>query len=250
MSTNLSPLSPNHHQTSNWTQSLLLIVALLALVAFSAWVLFGIVGLILALGLTVFGLLFGRRASAAMVLKMYRAQPLQYHQAPELCETFALLCKRAELEPLPTLHFIPSRMANAFAVGKGKNAAVGVTAGILRMMNPREMAGILAHEITHIRCNDTTTMGIADIIKGSVSTVARIGFFMMLFSFSSFMMGRPLWNVLLSGGVMMLAPSAATMLQLALSRTREFNADRGAAVLTGDVRGLARIRRLTTELRP
>jgi len=64
--------------------------------------------------------------------------------------------------------------------------------------------------------------------------VARIGFFMMFFSFSNFMMGREGWNLLLSGGVMMLAPTAATMLQLALSRTREFNADRGAAVLTGE----------------
>ena len=69
--------------------------------------------------------------------------------------------------------------------------------------------------------------------------VARIGFFMMFFSFSNFMMGREGWNLLLSGGVMMLAPTVATMLQLALSRTREFNADRGAAVLTGDARGLA-----------
>jgi heat shock protein HtpX len=239
MTSHQSPLSPSHHWASNWIQSLLLIVALLALVAFSAWVLFGTYGVIVATGFTVFGLLFGRRATAALVLRMYKAQPLQHHQAPELCETFTLLCKRAELEPLPKLYFIPSRMANAFAVGQGKNAAVGVTDGILRMMNPREMAGVLAHEITHIRCKDTTTMGIADIIKGSVSTVARLGFFMMLFSFSSFMVGRPIWNVLLSGGVMMLAPTAATMLQLALSRTREFNADRGAAILTGDARGLA-----------
>lgn len=234
-----SPLSPSHHRISNWSQSLLLIVALLALVAFSAWILFGDFGVVVALAFTVFGLLFGRRATAAMVLKMYKAKPLEYHQAPELCETFTLLCQRAELDPLPTLHYIPSRMANAFAVGQGKSAAVGVTDGILRMMNPREMAGVLAHEITHIRCKDTTTMGIADIIKGSVSMVARIGFFMMFFSFSSFMMGRDGWNFLLSGGVMMLAPTVATMLQLALSRTREFNADRGAAVLTGDARGLA-----------
>ena len=239
MPSSQSPLSPTHHRFSNWSQSLLLIVALFALVAFSAWVLFGTFGVIVALAFTVFGLLFGRRATAAMVLKMYKAQPLEYHQAPELVETFTMLCQRAELDPLPTLHFIPSRMANAFAVGQGKSAAVGVTDGILRMMNPREMAGVLAHEITHIRCKDTTTMGIADIIKGSVSMVARIGFFMMFFSFSNFMMGREGWNLLLSGGVMMLAPTVATMLQLALSRTREFNADRGAAVLTGDARGLA-----------
>ncbi len=239
MSVNEPVLSPRHHRASNWSQSLLLIVALLALVAFSAWILFGTTGVVLAMVFTVSGLLFGQRATSAMVLKMYKAQPLEYHQAPELCETFTLLCQRAGLDCLPTLHYIPSRMANAFAVGQGKSAAVGVTDGILRMMTPREMAGILAHEITHIQCRDTTTMGIADIISSSVSLVARIGFFMMLFSFSSFMMGRDGWNLLLSGGVMMLSPAVATMLQLALSRTREFNADRGAAMLTGDVRGLA-----------
>ena len=128
-----SPLSPSHHRISNWSQSLLLIVALLALVAFSAWILFGDFGVVVALAFTVFGLLFGRRATAAMVLKMYKAKPLEYHQAPELCETFTLLCQRAELDPLPTLHYIPSRMANAFAVGQGKSAAVGVTLSLIHI---------------------------------------------------------------------------------------------------------------------
>jgi heat shock protein HtpX len=149
------------------------------------------------------------------------------------------LCRAAELDPIPRLYYIPSQMANAFAVGKGDSAAVGITDGIVRMMNHREMAGILAHEITHIRCRDTTTMGIADIISRSVAMVARIGFFMTLFSASTFLMGRGGLNLLLSGMVMMGAPMAATMLQLALSRTREFNADRGAAMLTGDIQGLS-----------
>ena len=199
MNANRSPLSPRHHRFSNQFQSFLLIAALLLLVAASAWILFGNFGVILAIGFTIFGLLFGRRATAAMVLKMYKAKPLEYHEAPELVDTFGNLCDKAGLAPTPTLHFIPSRMANAFAVGQGDNAAVGVTDGLIRMMNPREMAGILAHEITHISCRDTTTMGIADIISGSVTLVARIGFFSMLFSFSSFAMGRDGWNLLLSG---------------------------------------------------
>ena len=234
-----SPLSPKHHWESNWFQSVLLIAALLALVAFSAWILFGMMGVYLSLAFTISGLFFGQNVTTAMVMKMYKAQPIERHQSPELYDNFVLLCQRAELSPIPQLFYIPSKMANAFAVGKDKSAAVGVTDGVVRMMNHREMAGILAHEITHIRCRDTTTMGIADIISRSVALVARIGFFMMLFSASTFLMGRGGLNLLLSGLVMMGSPMVATMLQLALSRTREFNADRGAAILTGDIEGLS-----------
>ena len=234
-----SPLSPKHHRESNWFQSILLIAALLALVAFSAWILFGMTGVYLSMAFTISGLFFGRNITTAMVMKMYKAQPIERHQSPELFDNFVQLCQRAELNPIPKLFYIPSKMANAFAVGKGDSAAVGITDGVVRMMNHREMAGILAHEITHIRCRDTTTMGIADIISRSVALVARIGFFMMIFSASTFLMGRGGLNLLLSGLVMMGSPMVATMLQLALSRTREFNADRGAAILTGDIEGLS-----------
>ena len=234
-----STLSPKHHRESNWFQSVLLIVALLLLVAFSAWILFGMTGVYMALAFTLSGLFFARNATTAMVMKLYKAQPIERHQSPELYDNFVLLCQRAELSPIPKLFYIPSKMANAFAVGKGDSAAVGITDGIVRMMDHREMAGILAHEITHIRCRDTTTMGIADIISRSVAMVARIGFFMMLFSASTFLMGRGGLNLLLSALVMMGSPMVATMLQLALSRTREFNADRGAALLTGDITGLS-----------
>jgi len=234
-----STLSPKHHWESNWFQSALLIAALMMLVAFSAWILFGLTGVYLSLAFTLSGLFFARNVTTAMVMKMYKAQPIQRHQSPELYDNFVLLCQRAEVSPIPTLFYIPSKMANAFAVGKGDSAAVGITDGIIRMMDHREMAGILAHEITHIRCRDTSTMGIADIISRSVALVARIGFFMMLFSASTFLMGRGGFNILLSGLVMMGSPMVATMLQLALSRTREFNADRGAALLTGDIEGLS-----------
>lgn len=235
----VSPLSPKHHQGSNWFQSVLLIAALLGLVAFSAWILFGMGGVYFALAFTIFGLLFAQNVTPAMVMKMYRAKPIERQQSPELFDTFVTLCNAAKLDPIPRLFYIPSRMANAFAVGNGSNAAVGITDGIIRMMNHREMAGILAHEITHIRCGDTTTMGIADVISRSVAMVARIGFFMTLLSASTFLMGRGGFNLLFSGLVMMGAPLAATMLQLALSRTREFNADRGAAILAGDIEGLS-----------
>lgn len=232
-------LSPKHHWRSNWFQSVLLIVALLILVAFSAWTLFGMVGVYVSLAFTLSGLFFARKATTAMVMRMYKAQPIQRHQSPQLYDTFVALCQRAELSPIPALYYIPSQMANAFAVGQGDTAAVGITDGIIRMMDHREMAGILAHEITHIRCRDTATMGVADVIARSVAMVARIGFFMMLFSASTFLMGRGGLNLLMSALVMMGSPMVATMLQLALSRTREFNADRGAALLTGDILGLS-----------
>ena len=209
-----------------------------ALASVIGWLLLGQFGVVLAIGLTVFGLLFGQRASAAIVLRMYKAKPLQPHESPELFGIYETLCQRANLNPLPVLHYIPSRMPNAFAVGYGKDAAVAVTDGILRMMNSREIAGILAHELTHVRCHDTKVMGIADMVSRTIAMLSRMGLFMMIFSFPAMIAGGGL-KFLITGALLFFAPAGAIMLQLALSRTREFNADRGAAELTRDPMGLA-----------
>ncbi len=216
----------------------MLLVAMAILGGFVGFVLGGKTGLIIAVGLTLFGLFMGQQASAKIVLRMYKAQPLGPHQAPELFEMYRQLCVRAELSPHPGLYYIPSRMANAFAVGRGNSSAVAVTDGILRMMNPREIATILAHEITHVRCKDTTVLGFADIISRTISLISRVGLLMMLFGGLS---GddQSGFSWLWTGAILFFAPTVAVMLQLALSRTREFNADRGAAELTGDPLALA-----------
>ena len=101
-----------------------------------------------------------------------------------------------------------------------------------------KLAGILAHELAHVQHRDTSVLGIADVFTRTISTLSRVGLLMMLFSFSS-VFGNSTFAFLVVGVILFFAPSAAVMLQLALSRTREFNADRGAAELTGDPEGLA-----------
>lgn len=130
-------------------------------------------------------------------------------------------------------------MPNAFAVGNQVEAAVAVTDGLLRILPPRELAGVLGHELAHIRHNDLRVMVTADAVARVTSTFARIGFLVLIFGFPAFLMGgfRAPW--LVAGAVLFLAPMVAVFLQLALSRSREFNADLGAVELTRDPRGLA-----------
>ena len=171
---------------------------------------------------------------------MYKASEIHHQQAPELYATFAELATRAELEYSPRLYYIPTRMPNAFATGHGKTAAVAVTDGLLRMMNRREIEGILAHEMAHLMHRDTKVMALADTITRITSTASRIGFFLILFSgFVALLQNELSVYYFIAFGVLFFSPTIMILLQLALSRSREFNADLGAVQLTGDAVGLA-----------
>ena len=204
----------------------------------TGFLLLGPWGLFLAMGILVFGVFFSRRASAAVILRMYKASPIDYDQAPQLLDLFNELCRRAGLQESPRLFYIPSRMPNAFAVGTGKSASVAVTDGLLRMMNSRELAGVLAHEIAHVVNGDVGVMTTADAITRTTSMISRMGLFAMVFSFGMIFSSGTLY-FMLGTLVMFFAPTLVIMLQLAVSRSREFNADLGSAELTHDPAGLA-----------
>ena len=224
------------NDSTNTLHTILLISSMAVLAGFVGFVLGGKFGLICAVLLTLFGLAAGSKASAALVLRMYKAQPMHPQQAPQLFAIYNELCRRAELSPYPKLYYLPTRMPNAFAVGVDDSSAIALTDGIIRMMNPRELAGILAHEITHVQCRDTSVLGVADIISRTISALSRVGLLMMFFGSMTTKSAVLFW---ITGGILFFSPTVAVMLQLALSRTREFNADRGAAELTGDAHGLA-----------
>lgn len=228
----------NGKDASNTLHTIMLIAALALLSAFVGFVLGGRIGLVTAVLLSAFGLAAGSKASAGLVLRMYKAKLIHPQQAPEIYAIYNELCRRAELSPYPKLYYIPTKMPNAFAVGTGDASAVAITDGIIRTMTPRELAGIMAHEITHVRCRDTSVLGLADIFTRTISAMSRVGLLMMFFSFSSFF-GNSAFSFWSVGLILFFSPTVAIMLQLALSRTREFNADRGAAELTGDAHGLA-----------
>lgn len=229
----------DQNQFQNQIHTILLIIAMVAILGLTGFFMFGLYGFVGAIALLLFGLFFSGRASAAMILRMYKAIPIARQEAPHLVDIFAEICRRAELEHQPRLFYVPSRMPNAFAVGTGRDASVAVTDGLLRMMNPRELAGVLAHEVAHVCNGDIRVMTMADAITRTTSTIARFGLMAVMLSLGGMMYGSTLPGMLIGGLIMFGAPAVMVMLQLAISRTREFNADQGAAELTGDPYGLA-----------
>ncbi len=229
------------NRDENKRQSVLLIGAMSALLAALGWAMLGLVGAAIGLGIVALGAAFGPRASPALVLRMYKAQPLTPTNARQIHDIFQALVARGQFEHPPSLHYVPSRMPNAFAVGSGTQAAVALTDGIIRIMNGRELAGVLAHELSHIRHEDTQVMGLADIVSRTTGTLSSVGQIMLLISVPAVLSGSVDfgWRGLALVLLLIAAPSLTTLLQLALSRSREFNADMGAVELTGDPQGLA-----------
>jgi len=225
------------HTRTNRRHAIVLVVALIALVGLCGVLLAGPFGLLLAfisIALVMFSTT--RRASGA-VMRMYKAQQLNEHNARDMMQLFAALCRRANLSQLPRLYYVPSKTLNAFAVGHGEEASVALTAGIIERLNPRELAGVLAHEISHIKHNDVFVMSLADGLSRITTALGQGGQIMLLLSLPAVLAGYDFpW---LAGVVLFLAPGISALLQLALSRSREYNADVGAVRITGDPLGLA-----------
>jgi heat shock protein HtpX len=171
--------------------------------------------------------------SDKLVLAMYRARPVGMNEAPDLYRIVQNLATRAQM-PMPKLYVIPSEAANAFATGRNpQHAAVAVTEGIMRLMSWEELEGVLAHEISHVRNRDILISSIAATIATAITFVARMAIF---FPGGRDSEGRSPYAALL---MLFLAPFAALLIQMAISRTREFGADATAAKYTGSPEGLA-----------
>ncbi|HEY9638407.1 MAG TPA: M48 family metalloprotease [Coleofasciculaceae cyanobacterium] len=171
-------------------------------------------------------------------LAAYNAQPLARQEAPELYDMIARLSDRAGL-PMPKVFFVPTKSPNAFATGRDpEHAAVAVTQGIVELLSPEELEGVLAHELTHVRNRDTLTQAVVGTIAGAITFLGRILTFGALYgpvTRDDRRGGNPVGILFL----IVLAPLAATLIQLAISRTREFSADLGSAELTGNPVALA-----------
>lgn len=168
--------------------------------------------------------------SDKIVLRMYKAQEVTPHQAPDLYEAVDRLRQRADL-PMPRVYVIPSPQPNAFATGRNpKHAAVAVTNGIVKRLTQEELEGVIAHELAHIKNRDILTSSIAAAIGSAITLIARFGMFGG---------GRGRGNLISSLLMLILAPLAAMLIQSAISRSREFAADRGGAEISGKPRALA-----------
>jgi heat shock protein HtpX len=175
--------------------------------------------------------------SDKIVLATYRARPLQESEAPQVHAIVAELAQRGGM-PMPRLYLLPQKAPNAFATGRNpQHAAVAVTHGLLELMNRDELEGVLAHEMSHVANRDILISSVAATLAGAVMLLARFAGFAAIFGGYDRRDGRGGGLELLA--TMLLAPLAAVMIQLWVSRTREYAADASGAELAGSPHGLA-----------
>jgi heat shock protein HtpX len=218
----------------NWVKTAMLMAAITALFMAIGGMIGGARGMgfafVVALAMNFFSYWF----SDKMVLRMYNAQEVDETSAPQFYRMVRELATRAGL-PMPRVYLIAEDAPNAFATGRNpEHAAVAATTGILRILSEREMRGVMAHELSHVKHRDILISTISATMAGAISALAN---FAMFFGGRD-EEGRPA-NPIASIAVALLAPIAAAMIQMAISRAREFEADRGGAQLSGDPQALA-----------
>lgn len=176
--------------------------------------------------------------SDKMALHAYNAQPLSESQVPELYELVRELCRKAEL-PMPRLYVIPTDVPNAFATGRNpEHAAVAVTEGILSMLNRDELAGVISHELSHVKHRDTLIMTLSASIATAISYIANIAQWAAIFGTARDEDGNRSNPIALIVAIVV-APLAASLIQFALSRSREYMADASGARISGKPLALA-----------
>ena len=220
----------------NYFKTALLLAALTGFVLVAGYLLGGQSGLVIALVAALGMNLFAYWNSDKMVLRMSNAQEVGPNEAPELYGIVQGLAQRAGL-PMPRVYVIDEEQPNAFATGRNpENAAVAATTGLLRHLSREEVAGVMAHELSHVRHRDTLIMTIAATLSGAIGMLASFGGMMGGGRDSE---GRPLVNPIVAIAAMILAPLAAALVQMAISRGREYEADRMGAEISGQPLWLA-----------
>ncbi|MBC7204938.1 MULTISPECIES: zinc metalloprotease HtpX [Methyloversatilis] len=219
----------------NWLKTSILMAGIVALFGVVGAAIGGQQGMLIALLFGGATNLWAYWFSDKMVLRMYNAREVDAASSPYLYNMVAELAQRAQL-PMPRVYIIDEAQPNAFATGRNpENAAVAATTGIIQMLSARELRGVMAHELAHVKNRDILISTISATVSGAISALAQFG---MFFGGGRDSEGRPA-NPVLSIAVAILAPIAAMLIQMAISRTREFGADREGAAISGDPEALA-----------
>ena len=220
----------------NYFKTALLLAALTGFFLVAGYLLGGQTGLLIALVVALGMNVFAYWNSDQMVLRMANAQEVGPENAPELFGIVRDLAQRAGL-PMPRVYLIDEDQPNAFATGRDpEHAAVAATTGLLRHLSREEVAGVMAHELAHVRHRDTLIMTVAATLSGAIGMLASFGGLMGGGRGSD---GRPLVNPIVAIAAMILAPMAAMLVQMAISRGREYEADRMGAEISGQPQWLA-----------
>jgi heat shock protein HtpX len=222
----------------NTAKTIGLMVFMTLLLVFVGAAIGGRSGMVFAFGMAVLMNVGSYWFSDKIVLRMYRAQPVSEAEAPELYAIVRTLVQKAGM-PMPKVYIIPEETPNAFATGRNpEHAVVAVTQGIMRILSREELAGVIAHELAHIKHRDMLTGTIVATIAGAISMLAQMAQWAMIFGG-----GRrdddEGGNPIVALVMMIVAPIAAMIVQMAISRTREYEADKGGAQLVGNPSGLA-----------
>jgi heat shock protein HtpX len=222
----------------NYARTALLMAAMTGLFLALGWALGGSQGmtiaLVVAFGMNVFSYWFSDR----LVLRMYGAREIGEAEAPHLYRMVRDLASRAQM-PMPRVYIMDDDQPNAFATGRNpENAAVAATTGLLRMLEPREVAAVMAHELAHVRNRDSLIMTVTATLAGAIGMLANFG--MMFGAGARDSEGRPNpLGMILGIAAAILAPLVAGLVQMAISRSREYEADRVGAEICGDPTALA-----------
>ena len=220
----------------NLMKTAVLMAAITALFMAIGSVMGGRSGMMIALAIAVAMNFFSYWFSDKMVLKMYNAREVDEASAPQFYRMVRELAERAQL-PMPRVYLIDEEQPNAFATGRDpEHAAVAATTGLLRHLSREEVAGVMAHELAHVRHRDTLIMTVAATLSGAIGMLASFGGLMGGGRDSE---GRPLVNPIVAIAAMILAPMAAMLVQMAISRGREYEADRMGAEICGQPQWLA-----------
>jgi len=222
-------------ESMNHTKTFILLAAMTALFGGVGFLIGGINGMLIALAVAVAMNAFSYWNADKMVLRAYKAQPVDGSHPDPRVRTYyndtVALAQRAGM-PVPVITIIDSPQPNAFATGRDpEHAAVAATTGLLSMLTREEIAGVMAHELAHVKNRDTLTMTVTATIAGAIGVLAN---FAMFFGGDR---DRP--NMIFSIAIMLLAPLAASVVQMAISRSREYEADRVGAEISGNPAALA-----------
>jgi len=216
----------------NWLKTSILLAGIVALFGVVGMALGGKSGMLIALAIAGVMNIYAYWFSDKVVLRMYDAQEVDQNSAPQFYNMVRELAQNAQL-PMPKVYIINEAQPNAFATGRNpEHAAVAATRGIMSMLTERELRGVMAHELSHVKHRDTLTSTISATIAGAISSLGSFG---MMFSGGRDRGVHPAVALL----VMVLAPIAAMLIQMAISRAREFEADRAGAEISGDPSALA-----------
>ena len=214
----------------NWFKTGLLMAGIMALFGGIGAAVGGQTGMLLALAFGGISNFIAYWNSDKMVLRMYNAQQVDEHFAPAYYNMVRELAEKAQL-PMPKVYIINEDAPNAFATGRNpENAAVAATTGILKILSERELRGVMAHELAHVKNRDILISTVSATMAGAISALAN---------FAMFFGGRDRPNFIVSLAISLLAPMAAMVIQMAISRAREYEADRVGAEIAGDPEALA-----------